>query len=67
MGEVVCDPSLGNVAFGSGKGQWGFTLQTFARIYAKKYGMSEQKMMEKLWGDNYFDPVSKKWQNNPEG
>lgn len=33
----------------------------FARIYSKKFGINEDKMMEKLWGDNYFDPKAKKW------
>ncbi|MCL4114215.1 UNVERIFIED_CONTAM: hypothetical protein GTU68_063251, partial [Idotea baltica] len=49
MGEILCDPSLGNVAFGSGKDQWAFTLNKFARIYAKKFGIEFDKMMKKLW------------------
>ena len=24
-------------------------------------------MMEKLWGDNFFDPATKKWTNKPTG
>lgn len=67
MGNLEIDPSKGNVAFGSGKGQWGFTLQTFARFYAKKCGLTEEKMMEKMWGDNYYDKSAKKWTNSPEG
>jgi elongation factor 2 len=61
MGEIMCDPSVGNVAFGSGKDQWAFTITKFARIYAKKFGIESDKMMRKLWGDNYFDAPSKKW------
>lgn len=61
MGEIFCDPSMGNVAFGSGKDQWAFTLCKFARLYAKKFGISYDKMMKKLWGDNYFDAAAKKW------
>ena len=38
MGEVQIEPSKGNIAFGSGKEQWAFTLTKFARIYAKKFG-----------------------------
>jgi elongation factor 2 len=41
MGETLCDPSVGNVAFGSGKDQWAFTLTKFARLYSKKFGISE--------------------------
>lgn len=56
MGDLTLDPTIGNVAFGAGKDQWAFTLRTFAKIFSKKNGISEQKMMSKLWGDNYFDP-----------
>ena len=37
MGQVMFDPSLGNVAFGSGQDQWAFTITKFARIYSKKF------------------------------
>ena len=46
-----------------GKECWAFTIKMFARIYSKKFGISEDKMMEKLWGDNYFDAKAKKWKN----
>ena len=42
---------------------WAFTLTKFARIYSKKFGCSREKMMEKLWGDNFFDQEAKKWKN----
>lgn len=61
MGDIMCDPSMGNVAFGSGKDQWAFTITKFARIYAKKFGIDTDKMMRKLWGDNFFDAPNKKW------
>lgn len=61
MGDLTMDPTIGNVAFGSGKDQWAFTLRTFAKIFAKKYGTAEEKMKNRLWGDNYFDPETKKW------
>jgi len=66
MGEIQVDPSIGNVAFGSGKDQWAFTLTKFARIYSKKFGISFDKMMQKLWGDNYFDAKGKKWRVDGE-
>lgn len=53
-------PDKGTVAFGSGLHQWGFTLKKFAKIYAAKFGTQEKKMMEKLWGDWYFDAAGKK-------
>eukprot|EP00178_Gracilaria_changii_P002159 TRINITY_DN13229_c0_g1_i1.p1 TRINITY_DN13229_c0_g1~~TRINITY_DN13229_c0_g1_i1.p1 ORF type:complete len:154 (-),score=14.42 TRINITY_DN13229_c0_g1_i1:1463-1924(-) len=61
MGDLSLDPTKGNVAFGSGKDCWGFTLAMFARIYSKKLGIPEDKMMKKLWGDNFFDSKEKKW------
>lgn len=53
-------PDRGTVAFGSGLHQWGFTLKKFAKIYAAKFGTQEEKMMQKLWGDWYFDAAGKK-------
>jgi elongation factor 2 len=66
MGDLQVNPSIGNVAFGSGKDQWAFTLAKFSRIYSKKFGIPFDKMMQKFWGDNFFDPVSKKWKNDGE-
>jgi len=33
-------------------------------VYAKKFGIEQDKMMQKLWGDNYFDQKGKKWKNH---
>ena len=63
MGDVELSPNVGNVAFGSGKDCWGFTLKIFADIYSKKFGIKPEKMMQKLWGDNFFDPKNKKWRS----
>jgi elongation factor 2 len=40
---------------------WGFTLHPFANCYAKKFGVDKDKMMKCLWGDNFFDPATRKW------
>lgn len=61
LGNCQVSPELGNVAFGSGLHGWAFTLHQFAARYSKKFGTDRAKMMERLWGDNYFNPVSKKW------
>ena len=61
MGNLFVEPSRGNVAFGAGKDCWAFTLRTFARMYSKKFKVSEEVLMQKLWGDNYFDTETKKW------
>lgn len=61
MGDLLCYPNKGNVAFGSGKECWAFTLTRFSKIYSKKFKTDEAKMMERLWGDNFFDAAAKKW------
>jgi elongation factor 2 len=67
LGDVQVDPAKGTVAFGAGLQCWAFTLTRFARIYAKKFGIEEAKMMKRLWGDNFFDPASKKWKTSNDG
>ncbi|XP_050392646.1 elongation factor 2 [Patella vulgata] len=61
MGDVSLDPVKGNVSFGSGLHGWGFNLKTFAKMYAKIFSITEKKMMSRLWGDNFFNPQTKKW------
>jgi elongation factor 2 len=62
MGEgQQVDPTRGTVAFGSALFGWAFTLTRFARIYADKFKVDFEKMMQKLWGDNFYDAKGKKW------
>lgn len=61
LGDVQVYPDQGTVAFGSGLHGWGFTLRQFANRYAKRFGVDKEKMMNKLWGDNYFNAATKKW------
>jgi elongation factor 2 len=61
LGDVTCYPEKGNVAFSAGLQGWAFTLNKFARMYAKKFGVDQDKMRKRLWGDSYFDAESKKW------
>ncbi|KAN0104421.1 P-loop containing nucleoside triphosphate hydrolase protein [Hyaloscypha variabilis] len=63
LGDVQVYPYKGTVAFGSGLHGWAFTVRQFAQRYAKKFGVDRNKMMERLWGDNYFNPHTKKWTN----
>ncbi|ORX93479.1 P-loop containing nucleoside triphosphate hydrolase protein [Basidiobolus meristosporus CBS 931.73] len=63
LGDVQVYPERGTVAFGSGLHGWGFTLRQFAHRYAKKFGVDKDKMMGKLWGENYFNPATRKWTN----
>ncbi|KAL2861092.1 putative fermentation associated protein (Csf1) [Aspergillus lucknowensis] len=61
LGDVQIYPDRGTVAFGSGLHGWAFTVRQFAVKFAKKFGVDRKKMLERLWGDNYFNPKTKKW------
>lgn len=61
LGDVQVYPEKGTVGFGSGLHGWGFTITKFAKLYASKFGTSRSKMMQKLWGDNFFNSKKNKW------
>ena len=67
LGNIQLDPTHGTVAFGSGLHQWGFTLKTFAKLYAKITGTSRLKWMKRLWGNHFFDPKKGSWVKHAEG
>merc|ERR1712127_1029702 len=67
LGDVQVDPAKGTVAFGSGLHQWAFTLKKFAKTYATKFNVSEDKMVTKLWGDWYFDAKRSVWTTSDKG
>ena len=66
MGIVRVDVNNGSVGFGSGLHGWAFTLKQFAEMYAAKFGVDIDKMMKKLWGENFFNPKTKKWSKNKD-
>ncbi|KAF8312439.1 P-loop containing nucleoside triphosphate hydrolase protein [Clavulina sp. PMI_390] len=61
FGDVRVSPAQGTVAFASGLHGWAFTLRQFTDLYAERFGVDKTKMMDKLWGDNYFNSATKKW------
>ncbi|XP_052794271.1 elongation factor 2-like [Mya arenaria] len=61
MGNISVDPKEGTVGFGSGLHGWAFTLKDFAKMYCNKFKIPEEKMMKRLWGDNFFNEPEKKW------
>ncbi|KAK6465990.1 translation elongation factor 2 [Scheffersomyces coipomensis] len=63
LGDVQVYPYKGTVAFGSGLHGWAFTVRQFATKYSKKFGVDKSRMMERLWGDSYFNPTTRKWTN----
>jgi len=66
MGVIQVAPLNGTVGFGSGLHGWAFTLKDFACMYKDKFKISEDKMMKKLWGDQFFNPTTKKWTKESE-
>jgi elongation factor 2 len=67
LGDCQVNPEKGTVAFGSGLHGWGFTLTRFADMYSKKFGVPKEKLISRLWGDNFFDPSTNKWTDQPFG
>jgi len=61
MGNIQVDPCEGTVGFGSGLHGWAFTLKQFAEIYSSKFKIEPAKLMKRLWGDQFFNPKTKKW------
>lgn len=66
MGDVQVYPEKGTVSFGSGLHGWAFTIEMFARIYAKKFGVEKSKMMQRLWGECYYNPGKKTFSNKKD-
>ena len=66
MGDLQVYPENGSVAFGSAIHGWCFSLTTFAKIYSSKLKQDKNKLLKRLWGDNYYNPKEKKWSNEPE-
>ncbi|KAH9123734.1 hypothetical protein AeMF1_005359 [Aphanomyces euteiches] len=67
LGPIEFDPIKGNVVFGSGLEEWGFTLDRFGAIFSSKYGMERDEFVSKLWGDWFFDTDTNKWTTSPQG
>ncbi|KAF2013476.1 elongation factor 2 [Aaosphaeria arxii CBS 175.79] len=73
-------PEKGNVTFACTSMQWCFTLQSFAKMYTdfypganKKSGFGQPnktidalKFAQRLWGDIYFNPGSRKFTRKPQ-
>uniref|UniRef100_A0A0D9V543 Tr-type G domain-containing protein n=1 Tax=Leersia perrieri TaxID=77586 RepID=A0A0D9V543_9ORYZ len=63
LGSCLVAPEKGTVAFSAGLHGWAFTLSSFAKMYVAKFKVDEAKMMERLWGENYYDAATRKWSN----
>ena len=36
-----------------------------ALVYARHLGVDEHKLVDKLWGDNFYNPKTRKWSKTP--
>jgi elongation factor 2 len=61
LGNCQVEPEEGTCGFGSGLQSWGFTITRFADLYTKKFGVKKEKLMKKLWGDNYWNMNKRKF------
>ena len=61
MGVACVGVNNGSVGFGSGLHGWAFTVKQFAEMYAVKFDIDIDKMMDKLWGESFFDLKKKTW------
>jgi len=66
MGDIKVDPCKGSVGFGSGLHGWAFTLKQFSELYSDKFKIDVEKLMRRLWGENFYNPKSKKWAKSKE-
>uniref|UniRef100_A0A6A7FW29 Elongation factor 2 n=1 Tax=Hirondellea gigas TaxID=1518452 RepID=A0A6A7FW29_9CRUS len=61
LGNIQVLPETGVVGFGSGLHAWGFTIGTFAAMYASKFGVPKERLQKKFWGDNFYNSKTKSW------
>lgn len=66
MGDIKVDPAKGSVGFGSGLHSWAFTIKQFSEMYADKFKIDVEKLMPKLWGENFYNPTTRKWSKNQD-
>uniref|UniRef100_A0A1I8H7V6 Tr-type G domain-containing protein n=1 Tax=Macrostomum lignano TaxID=282301 RepID=A0A1I8H7V6_9PLAT len=64
--QRVVENINGTVGFGSGLHAWAFTLKQFAEIYASKFKIEPEKLMKRLWGDNFYNTETRKWVKTQE-
>lgn len=59
-------PEKGNVLFACADLGWCFTLQSFANMYADRFGnVDPDALAKRLWGDVYFNPGRRSFTRKP--
>lgn len=62
--HIQVSPEKGTVGFGSGLHGWAFSLKQFAEIYATKFKIEPKKLMNRLWGSNFYNAKERKWKKD---
>jgi len=62
----MLDPLRDNVIFGAAYDGWGFSLDDFTGIVAKKFGFKKDVVKNYLWGEFYYDVKNKKITTKPK-
>ncbi|KAF8686616.1 hypothetical protein HU200_043442 [Digitaria exilis] len=57
--EDAFHPHKGNVVFACARDGWGFRIDRFADLYAKKTGASKANLLRGFWGPYYVDKEKK--------
>eukprot|EP00004_Rigifila_ramosa_P025665 TRINITY_DN773_c0_g1_i12.p1 TRINITY_DN773_c0_g1~~TRINITY_DN773_c0_g1_i12.p1 ORF type:complete len:694 (-),score=189.37 TRINITY_DN773_c0_g1_i12:579-2630(-) len=63
----VLSPAEGTVAFAAAVLGCGFTVGTFARKYAAKFGVDATRLAARLWGGHYYDRAARRWTTSSVG
>ncbi|EAR95586.1 elongation factor G domain protein (macronuclear) [Tetrahymena thermophila SB210] len=63
--SLKVSPLLGNVCFGSTAYGFVFSIQSFAEMYSKSYGIQKDFFTKLLWGNYYFNSDTRKFMNKP--
>lgn len=56
---------MGNVAMGSGLHGWAFSLPKFADFYSRRFKMDRSRILERLWGNHFYNGETRKWRTTP--
>ncbi|KAJ9473324.1 Elongation factor 2 [Diplonema papillatum] len=60
-------PEQNSVVFASGLQGWGFSLDTFARLWGTRFGVSPEILRKKLWGNCYFNSKTRRFTTSSVG
>jgi U5 small nuclear ribonucleoprotein component len=61
--NAAVSPQHGTVCFASSLQGFSFTLESYARLYARQYGgFPAQELAKRLWGDFWFNEQTRKFQ-----